>query len=111
MASGCGAWTSGLARQHRVDARRTGERTGNPKAPTGVYEPSANGVNPGGAPAESEARGVLPCRQGVACSDAGQQIWLTIEVPDESTVCQTIDRSGILKSFPTTDLQNAEGGW
>jgi len=53
----------------------------------------------------------LPCRQGVACSDAGQQIWLTIEVPDESTVCQTIDRSGILKSFPTTDLQNAEGGW
>lgn len=36
---------------------------------------------------------------GVAYSEAGQQIWMTIEVPDESTVRQAIDRSGILKSL------------
>ncbi|MBK7954689.1 MAG: RnfH family protein [Candidatus Accumulibacter sp.] len=47
---------------------------------------------------------------GVAYSEAGQQIWLTIEVPDESTVRQVIDRSGILKSFPTIDLQTQKVG-
>lgn len=41
---------------------------------------------------------------GVAYSEAGQQIWLTIEVPDESTVEEAIRRSGILKSFPQIDL-------
>lgn len=41
---------------------------------------------------------------GVAYSEAGQQIWLTIEVPDESTVEDAIRRSGILKSFPQIDL-------
>ncbi len=41
---------------------------------------------------------------GVAYSEAGQQIWLTIEVPDESTVEDAIRRSGILKSFPQVDL-------
>ncbi|MBL8392704.1 MAG: RnfH family protein, partial [Candidatus Accumulibacter sp.] len=43
-------------------------------------------------------------------SEAGQQIWLTIEVPDESTVRQVIDRSGILRSFPTIDLQTQKVG-
>ena len=47
---------------------------------------------------------------GVAYSEAGQQIWLTIEVPDESTVRQVIDRSGILRSFPTIDLQTQKVG-
>jgi putative ubiquitin-RnfH superfamily antitoxin RatB of RatAB toxin-antitoxin module len=47
---------------------------------------------------------------GVAYSEAGQQIWLTIEVPDDSTVRQAIDRSGILKSFPTIDLQTQKVG-
>jgi putative ubiquitin-RnfH superfamily antitoxin RatB of RatAB toxin-antitoxin module len=47
---------------------------------------------------------------GVAYSEAGQQIWLTIEVPDESTVRQAIDRSGILRSFPTIDLQTQKVG-
>ena len=47
---------------------------------------------------------------GVAYSEAGQQIWMTIEVPDESTVRQAIDRSGILKSFPTIDLQTQKVG-
>ena len=41
---------------------------------------------------------------GVAYSESGQQIWMTIEVPDETTVADAIQRSGILKSFPQIDL-------
>lgn len=41
---------------------------------------------------------------GVAYSEPGQQIWLNIEVPDESSVQQAIERSGILKQFPHIDL-------
>jgi putative ubiquitin-RnfH superfamily antitoxin RatB of RatAB toxin-antitoxin module len=41
---------------------------------------------------------------GVAYSEPGQQIWLNIEVPDESTVKDAIQRSGILKQFPHIDL-------
>jgi putative ubiquitin-RnfH superfamily antitoxin RatB of RatAB toxin-antitoxin module len=41
---------------------------------------------------------------GVAYSEPGNQIWLNIEVPDESTVKDAIDRSGILRQFPHIDL-------
>ncbi|MCG2577034.1 RnfH family protein [Dechloromonas sp. XY25] len=41
---------------------------------------------------------------GVAYSEPGQQIWLNIEVPDDSTVKEAIERSGILKQFPHIDL-------
>jgi putative ubiquitin-RnfH superfamily antitoxin RatB of RatAB toxin-antitoxin module len=41
---------------------------------------------------------------GVAYSEPGQQIWLNIEVPDDSSVHQAIERSGILKQFPHIDL-------
>jgi len=41
---------------------------------------------------------------GVAYSEPGQQIWLNIEVPDDSSVKQAIERSGILKQFPHIDL-------
>lgn len=41
---------------------------------------------------------------GVAYSESGQQIWLTIEVPDEATVAEAIEHSGILKMFPHIDL-------
>ena len=41
---------------------------------------------------------------GVAYSEPGQQIWLNIEVPDESSVKEAIERSGILKQFPHIDL-------
>ncbi len=41
---------------------------------------------------------------GVAYSEPGNQIWLNIEVPDESTVRDAIDRSGILRQFPHIDL-------
>lgn len=47
---------------------------------------------------------------GVAYSEPAQQIWLTLEVPDASTVRDAIERSGILKMFPHIDLQNQKVG-
>ena len=47
---------------------------------------------------------------GVAYSEPGQQIWLNIEVPDESTVKDAIQRSGILKQFPHIDLVTQKVG-
>lgn len=41
---------------------------------------------------------------GVAYAEPAQQIWLTLEVPDESTVRDAIERSGILRMFPHIDL-------
>ena len=41
---------------------------------------------------------------GVAYSEPGQQVWLNIDVPDNATVREAIDRSGILKQFPHIDL-------
>jgi len=40
----------------------------------------------------------------VAYSEPAQQLWLRIEVPDESTVQAAIEQSGILKKFPHIDL-------
>ena len=42
---------------------------------------------------------------GVAYSEPGQQVWLSIEVPDDANVSQAIERSGILKQFPHIDLK------
>ena len=47
---------------------------------------------------------------GVAYAEAGQQIWLNIEVPDEFTVKEAILKSGILKSFPNIDLDAQKVG-
>lgn len=47
---------------------------------------------------------------GVAYSEPGQQIWLNIEVPDDSSVKDAIDRSGILKQFPHIDLSAQKVG-
>ena len=41
---------------------------------------------------------------GVAYSEPGQQVWLRIEVPDETTVEEAIIRSGLLRQFPAIDL-------
>lgn len=41
---------------------------------------------------------------GIAYSEPAQQLWLKIEVPDEATVRDAIERSGILKQFPHIDL-------
>ena len=47
---------------------------------------------------------------GVAYSEPSQQIWLNIEVPDESSVREAIERSGILKQFPHIDLGTQKVG-
>jgi len=47
---------------------------------------------------------------GVAYSEPGNQIWMTIEAPDESTVREGIERSGILKQFPHIDLDTQKVG-
>ena len=41
---------------------------------------------------------------GIAYSEPSQQIWLSIEVPDDSTVKDVIEQSGILRQFPHVDL-------
>ena len=47
---------------------------------------------------------------GVAYSEHAQQIWLTIEVPDDATVNDAIVRSGILTMFPHIDLATQKVG-
>jgi len=47
---------------------------------------------------------------GVTYSEHAQQIWLTIEVPDDATIQSAIERSGILKMFPHIDLATQKVG-
>ena len=47
---------------------------------------------------------------GVAYSGPGQQIWLSFEVPADSTVQTAIDRSGILARCPQVDLKKNKVG-
>ncbi len=41
---------------------------------------------------------------GVAYSEHSQQIWLTLEMPEDSTVQTAIEKSGVLRMFPDIDL-------
>ena len=47
---------------------------------------------------------------GIVYSENVQQIWLTIEVPDDATVNDAIARSGILDMFPHIDLATQKVG-
>jgi putative ubiquitin-RnfH superfamily antitoxin RatB of RatAB toxin-antitoxin module len=47
---------------------------------------------------------------GVAYSEPAQQLWLRIEVPEQSTVQTAIEQSGILKKFPEIDLSSCAVG-
>ncbi|MEL0583980.1 MAG: RnfH family protein [Candidatus Thiodiazotropha sp. (ex. Lucinoma kazani)] len=47
---------------------------------------------------------------GVAYADKFKQVWLKLEVPDESSVRQAIERSGLLEQFPEIDLENQKIG-
>lgn len=47
---------------------------------------------------------------GVAFSEPAQQLWLRIEVPEETTVQGAIEQSGILKKFPHIDLAEYKVG-
>jgi putative ubiquitin-RnfH superfamily antitoxin RatB of RatAB toxin-antitoxin module len=40
----------------------------------------------------------------VAYAEPAQQVWLRIEVPEDSTVEQAIIKSGLLRQFPDLDL-------
>lgn len=41
---------------------------------------------------------------GVCYAEADRQTWLRLEVPDGSTIQQTIELSGLLKRYPTINL-------
>ncbi len=47
---------------------------------------------------------------GVAYSEPSQQVWLNIDVPEEATVLEAIDKSGILRMFPHIDLATQKVG-
>lgn len=46
----------------------------------------------------------------VAYSEPSQQLWLSIEVPDDATARDAIERSGILRQFPQIDLETQKVG-
>lgn len=41
---------------------------------------------------------------GVAYADKFKQTWLKLEVPDDSTVSEAIEHSGLLRQYPEIDL-------
>lgn len=47
---------------------------------------------------------------GVCYAEADRQLWLRLEVPDESTVQDAIELSGVLKQYPTIDLTSQKVG-
>jgi len=47
---------------------------------------------------------------GVAYADKFKQVWLRLEVPDDSTVLDVIHRSGMLNRFPEIDLNKQKVG-
>jgi putative ubiquitin-RnfH superfamily antitoxin RatB of RatAB toxin-antitoxin module len=47
---------------------------------------------------------------GVTYAEPDQQIWLSLEVPEGSTVLNAIERSGILSRCPQVDLKNNKVG-
>lgn len=47
---------------------------------------------------------------GVAYALPNKQVWLKIEVPEECTVKEAIEHSGLLKQFPEIDLTKQKVG-
>lgn len=47
---------------------------------------------------------------GVCYAEADRQTWLRLEVPDDSTVQQAIELSGLLKQYPHIDLATQKVG-
>jgi len=47
---------------------------------------------------------------GVVYATPARQSWLTIDVPDGSTVKDAIEKSGILRQFPEIDLETQKVG-
>ncbi|MBK1704043.1 RnfH family protein [Halochromatium glycolicum] len=47
---------------------------------------------------------------GVAYADKFKRTWLTLDVPDGSTVREAIEHSGILRQYPDIDLETQRVG-
>ncbi|MGZ5028334.1 MAG: RnfH family protein [Methylobacter sp.] len=47
---------------------------------------------------------------GVCYAEADRQLWMRLEVPDDSTIEQTINLSGVLKQYPEIDLTKQKVG-
>jgi putative ubiquitin-RnfH superfamily antitoxin RatB of RatAB toxin-antitoxin module len=47
---------------------------------------------------------------GVAYSEPNQQVWLNLEVPENATLQEAIERSGLLRQFPHIDLASQKVG-
>ena len=47
---------------------------------------------------------------GVCYADSDRQLWLRMDVPEDSSVEDAIRHSGILKRFPEIDLQQQKVG-
>jgi len=47
---------------------------------------------------------------GVCYAEADRQLWMRIEVPDNSTVEETIRLSGVLKNYPEINLSTQKVG-
>lgn len=47
---------------------------------------------------------------GVAYADKFKQVWLKLEVPDDSNIREAIQHSGILAQFPDIDLESQKVG-
>lgn len=47
---------------------------------------------------------------GVCYAEADRQLWMRLEVPDSSTIEETIHLSGLLKHYPEINLSNQKVG-
>jgi hypothetical protein len=47
---------------------------------------------------------------GVAYADKFKRTWLTLDVPDGSTVREAIEQSGLLRQYPEIDLASQRVG-
>jgi hypothetical protein len=47
---------------------------------------------------------------GIAYSEPAGQVWLNLDVPEDVTVRDAIERSGILRQFPHIDLTTQKVG-
>jgi hypothetical protein len=47
---------------------------------------------------------------GVCYAEADRQLWMRLEVPDDSTVEETIRLSGVLKNYPEINLSTQKVG-
>lgn len=47
---------------------------------------------------------------GICYAKAARQLWINIEVPDDATVRDAIELSGVLEKFPEIDLDEQKVG-